>query len=168
MAMSVAELGALGEFVGSILVLGTLIYLAVQVRQAKSSILSANAVNITQVFNPINLALAENAELFDLFYRGCNEPGSLTEQEEARLHFLLRAFNNNFYSLHQCSQKGTVPEETWESLSRNYAELLSTPCGSNLIESLRFASPEWSSVMEELARSTGGPMKWTAEGFQRA
>jgi hypothetical protein len=31
--MSIMELGALGEFVGSILVLGTLVYLAVQVRQ---------------------------------------------------------------------------------------------------------------------------------------
>ena len=31
--MSIMELGALGEFVGSILVLGTLVYLALQVRQ---------------------------------------------------------------------------------------------------------------------------------------
>ena len=48
--MSIMELGALGEFVGSILVLATLIYLVIQVRQNTKGINSASYVNAAQLF----------------------------------------------------------------------------------------------------------------------
>jgi len=166
--MSITELGALGEFIGSVLVLGTLIYLVVQVRQARDSINSANAVNLTQMFNPVNLTVVQDDEMFNLFYRGCNDPKSLTELEASRFHLILRAYNNNFWSVRQCALQGTVPEETWDMLSRNYAELLATPGGRTLIPSLAFADPDWSRLLESLAESTDGEMRWTAEGYQRA
>ena len=166
--MSIMELGALGEFIGSILVLGTLIYLVIQVRQARSSVNSANVVNLTQMFNPVNLAVAEDGEMSDLFYRGCNEPQSLSELEASRFHMILRAYNNNFWSVHQCSLNGTVPKKTWDMLSRNYAELLATPGGRSLIRSVAFVDPDWSRLLESLAESTGGEMRWTADGFQFA
>ena len=46
--MSIIELGALGEFVGSILVLGTLIYLVVQVQQTKRGIDASNLASVVK------------------------------------------------------------------------------------------------------------------------
>ena len=54
MSLTIAELGALGEFIGSILVFATLIYLVIQVRQNTKGINSASYVNAAQLFNQVN------------------------------------------------------------------------------------------------------------------
>ena len=165
--MSIMELGALGEFAGSILVLGTLVYLIVQIGQTRRSINASNFVSATLMFNPVNLAAVGDEDLFRLFMTGCNEPESLTDVEASRYHLLLRAYNNNFMSLHWMYEDGSFPAEMWEMYERNYAELLATPGGAPLIDSVRFAAPVWAARMAELQDSIGGTMHFTREGFQR-
>ena len=164
--MSIAELGALGEFIGSILVLGTLVYLVLQVRQTSRGINASNFVNATHMFNPVNLAIVEDAELFDLWLRGCNEPDTLSDVEAARFHLLLRSINNNFLALWLAYQDGTFPESSWRIYERNFGELLATPGGGALIESVRFATPEMAEAMELWREAAGGKMNWTRSGYQ--
>ncbi len=164
--MSIMELGALGEFVGSILVLGTLIYLVVQVQQARRGINASNFVNATHMFNPVLLGIVSDAELFDLWLRGCNDPESLTDTQGARYHLLLRAINNNFLALHAAYEDGTFPEANWQIYERNFGELLATPGGNSLIKSIRFAAPELADHMERWRDAVGGEMHWTREGYQ--
>ena len=164
--MTITELGALGEFIGSVLVLGTLVYLVVQVRQTKRGITASNFVDATQMFNPVNVATVGDSELFDLWLRGCNEPETLSDAEGARYHLLLRAVSNNFMTLWMVYQDGTFPEPSWKMYERNFGELLATPGGSKLIDSVRFAAPEFSELMEQWRDAAGGQMHWTREGFQ--
>ncbi len=166
--MSIIELGALGEFIGSVLVLGTLVYLIVQVRQTRLSINSANVVNATQMFNPVNLAALSDPDFFSIFLRGMNEPELLSEEEASRFHLLLRAYNNNYHSLHTMDGKGALPAGFWKIYERNYAEILSTPGGSRLIKSLEFAAPEWAKRLAELRDLIGAPMAFTKDGYQLA
>jgi len=44
--MSITELGALGEFVGSLAVLATLVYLAIQVRQSKAMLMENRKISL--------------------------------------------------------------------------------------------------------------------------
>jgi len=164
--MTLSDLGALGEFVGSILVLGTLIYLVIQVRQTSRGINASNFVNATHMFNPVNIATVSDGELFELWMRGCNEPETLSDVEGARYHLLLRAVNNNFLALWMAHQDGTFPKSSWKIYERNLGELLATPGGGMLIESIRFASPEMSELMQQWRDAAGGRMNFTRRGFE--
>ncbi len=48
--MTIAELGAIGEFVGSIAVLMTLVYLAIQIRQSKKLLEENQRIALSQTF----------------------------------------------------------------------------------------------------------------------
>ncbi len=50
--MTIFELGALGEFVGSIAVVGTLIYLAIQIRANTHAVHSAAAQSVHETLPP--------------------------------------------------------------------------------------------------------------------
>jgi len=70
--MSAAQLlGNLGEFLGSVVVIGTLIYLAIQINTAKSEI-DANSFNTTNS-NAISVetAFLANAEIWSKAITGC-------------------------------------------------------------------------------------------------
>ena len=164
--MSIMELGALGEFVGSFLVLATLIYLVIQVHQTRRGINSSNFVNATHMFNHTNIAMVSDVELIDLWIRGCNEPETLGEVEAARYQLLLRAINNNFFALHGAYQEGSFPEQKWKVYERNFGELLATRGGISLIRSFEFAAPDFAVQMRQWRDAVGGETRWTREGFQ--
>lgn len=159
-------LGNLGEFVGSVLVFVTLIFLIVQVRETRRGINASNFINATHMFNPVNIAIFSDGELFELWMRGCNEPESLTEFEAARFHLTLRAYMNNFISLYRVYRDGTFPEGAWKDFERNFAEVLATPGGESLIESVKFMNPDFAELMEVWREAAGGTMNWTNLGYQ--
>ena len=61
--MSIMELGALGEFIGSILVLGTLVYLSMQVRQGNAHSRFTTTHAIAGAGHAAWLAVAQSPEL---------------------------------------------------------------------------------------------------------
>ncbi len=76
------------------------------------------------MFNPVLMGTVGDAELFDLWLRGCNEPESLSDTEATRYHLLLRAFSNSFGALYSAHQDGTFPEANWQGYERNFGEFL--------------------------------------------
>ncbi|MCZ6460042.1 MAG: hypothetical protein O6766_11860, partial [Gammaproteobacteria bacterium] len=65
--MSITELGALGEFLGSIGVLLTMVYLAVQIRQNTSTIRMNAEQEKSKWWNSFNQELALDGELIEIF-----------------------------------------------------------------------------------------------------
>ena len=87
MQWSIQDLGAIGEFVGAFAVVGTLIYLTLQVRQStvQARLTSIQAVNASNdsAFNPIYIP--ENTRIWTV---GLENPDAL-EQGEWRIFGLL-------------------------------------------------------------------------------
>lgn len=90
-------LGNLGDFVGGIAVVATLIYLAVQVRQntiqLRKSIESARieARDATlESFSRFRSQIIGNPDVAALYYRGGQDPESLTPEERLRFGMLLQ------------------------------------------------------------------------------
>ena len=96
-------LGNYGEFVGAIAVVGTLVYLAVQVRHSKDA-LDANTrelehnrrltsaevfENITERFGATQMQTAQNKETASIFLRGNRNPADLDDVEEHIYHQLV-------------------------------------------------------------------------------
>lgn len=125
--MSIAELGALGEFIGSLVVLITLVYLAVQVRQTKLSVQSASHAQGAASMNQINIGIASDADFAQVVNRGLVDADSLDTIEWTRFGFFLTAMFHVFQQHFLDAGKGLGDPRVWQGEERAMQELLSVP-----------------------------------------
>ncbi len=85
--MTIQDLGAIGEFLGFVAVLGTLVYLSLQIRQARIASERALTGAVGEAHARWRSALYENPQLATLLARA-NAGESLTEGEEIQLRHL--------------------------------------------------------------------------------
>ncbi len=83
--MSIQDWGAVGEIVGAIAVVVTLLYLTTQIRQNTRSLRNAASSSINDALLQLNSRWAENPDgLVEIWVRGCADLGSLTPVERER------------------------------------------------------------------------------------
>lgn len=114
--MTLEDLGNVGDFIGGLAVIATLLYLAVQIRQ-NTRILRTSA---EQTADPIAAIanIAQSPQNAAVYHRGIADPGDLSEEERTHFYLLMAS---NFYVLHQgyrAYQLGTQTRDTWQWQSR--------------------------------------------------
>ncbi len=97
--MTIAELGSLGEFIGSIGVVATLVYLAIQVRQNSSVLEETHRALLAEAVREINLAssqwhmeIAKSSELKRIFLKS-QRPDMHAYTEEEWYEFRMLALS---------------------------------------------------------------------------
>ena len=125
--MSIMELGALGEFFGSIFVLVTLIYLAIQIRQTKQSVQSSSHAHGAAAMNQINLHVASDPDLAEIVMRGLSDIESLKPIEWTRFGFYLTSMFHVFQQHYLDAAKGLGDPSLWAGEERAMHELLALP-----------------------------------------
>ncbi len=112
--MNLMELGALGELVGGIAVIGSLVYLGLQVRQSNSLAVSRAHEEATRASSELAYRFTDPASV-DLFVRANRDWSSLGPEEVLRLRALIQAGMNYFETLYYANERGEVHGEVWES-----------------------------------------------------
>ena len=113
--MDIMELGAIGELVGGVAVVVTLVYLAIQVRQNTSAI---QATTLYQAVDPMwdaALIPAQDPQFSDVLLRGLGDPRSLAPPER---HQFIQWSNNILYAyenLFRLYEGGQVGDEAWSN-----------------------------------------------------
>ncbi len=109
--MSIMELGALGEFVGSILVLGTLVYLSIQVRQGNAHARFTTSHAIVGAAHTAWLAVAHSPELAMVMSKlKTGEP--LVEQESAQAWSFATTLMLFYINAQTAIHEGLIPPES--------------------------------------------------------
>ncbi|MBT6443350.1 MAG: hypothetical protein HOK61_13055 [Alphaproteobacteria bacterium] len=125
--MSVVHITAFAEIFGAVAVLVTLIYLARQIKQNTEEIRSSNYHGITDSFNNLSQALAENAELAKVFRNGNENFDNLSDDEKTQFHFLMHATLRVMDVLHYQSRHGTGDQTLWDFEKHSIDAIFSTP-----------------------------------------
>jgi len=116
--MTLEALGNLGEFVGSIAVLVSLIYLGIQVKKSTETERTSTYQSIVSDFGRMNQSLASDPELLFLYVKALEEYESLTPPEKARVsqvfYMTFRYFENMYYQ----HRKGYLEAEVWVGWKR--------------------------------------------------
>ncbi len=86
--MTIQELGLIGELIGALETIGTLIYLGIQIRSNTRMIQSQSQRESQSTNAAYAMALAENSQLVDVFQRGLASFESLTESERIQFTFV--------------------------------------------------------------------------------
>jgi len=128
--MEIQTLGAIGEFVSSLVVVVTLIYLAIQLRQTKLTVQSSSWQNGVNSIIDGNFRLAEDEQLLEIFQRGMADPDALSSAEQLRLALVLASFLHIFHKWYLDNEKGLVDEHAWRGEKASMVGLLSTPGGT--------------------------------------
>jgi len=113
--MSISDLGSLGEFIASITVLVTLIYVAVQIRQNTNATRAVSHHAITDSLNQINLSLAKDEVLAQLWLSGFNDRSSLSALHREQFDALLRSYMHACDTMYYQAQVGAGDHGLWKA-----------------------------------------------------
>jgi hypothetical protein len=127
--MSLDELASLGEFIGGIGVLVTLVFVAVQLRQNTRAIQRSNA---REAGNALVATMHANNTpvLTDIFVRGSQDLASLSPTERVQFDNIIFTWLHGFEQEHFASRESPYLEELLAPKRRVIAANLSTPGGS--------------------------------------
>jgi hypothetical protein len=114
-------LGAIGEIVGAVAVVITLIYLAVQTRQSTEAVRHAFSRGVMEDANAWRFRIVENPDVSELFREGLRDPESLDANDKYRFRMLLDALV--FHWQHAFESGVHIPET-------NITRVLGQPGGS--------------------------------------
>jgi hypothetical protein len=109
--VTIEQLGSIGEVVGALATVATLLYLAVQIRQNTITVRSAATSSYVQGINTVSNLLASHPELCDLYFKGLEDPSSLTDSEKRRFVIVLGTFVMHLEQADQMESAGTLPPD---------------------------------------------------------
>ena len=125
--MSLQDLGAVGELIGGISVVISLVYLAVQIRQNTQTVRASAYQSILAAAVQARLTVAQDPVLCRRMLDGLHESEKLTDDEKAQLRqtisAMLRLFENVFFQY----RRSMVEEAIWESWRLTTIAMFSRP-----------------------------------------
>jgi len=117
-------IGAIGELVGAMAVVGTLAYLALQIRQANIDSQSSALHQFMDTQTSANLGIVDNADVAELIDKANKDFSSLSDAEIIRLQFVFyNHFNQWLYAL-KTRDKALIDKDTWDGILRGYSLLI--------------------------------------------
>jgi len=87
--MNWEAIGAVGEIVGALAVLVTLVYLAMQIRQNTKSVQAAAVDSANSQVSRIREVIFADADVANMYRRGNEDPASLSEDDTIRYRLLI-------------------------------------------------------------------------------
>ena len=127
--MDFTQLANLGEFIGGIAVVVTLIYLALELHRSRSGSQAASVDALAAGLNAFNSNFYNNAELCDIFMRGNNNPEDLDPVERTRYLAVVQHLVNHFMTIKRSRDRGVLPDEEWLAYGVGCANFLDSPGG---------------------------------------
>ena len=130
-------LGAIGELIAAVGVIGSLLYLAVQVRANTKTVRASTYHGMVDMAQGFSLLLGSDAGTASTFTKGLADPDNLTPAEMAQftylLHALIRQLENGHYQVNQ----GTMDLELWEGWTETMRSIVGSPGGLRMWPTVR-------------------------------
>ena len=122
-------LGNIGDFVGGIAVIVTLIYLAVQVRQNTRSTRLASMQSAMLAAQNIGMLPAQDRDLARVVRVGLATPDELDDDELQQFRYFLMSMLRVHEDMFVQHRAGVVDDETWMARSSSLRTIFSMPGG---------------------------------------
>ena len=111
--MSIEDLGNLGELLGSIALLISLIYVAIEIRKNTETARTSTYQSVVSDFGSLNHTIVSTPGLSSLLVRAQEDFESLNEDEKAQISQLFFACYHNFENMYYQARKGYLEDDVW-------------------------------------------------------
>lgn len=140
--MNWEAIGAIGEIIGALAVIGSLLYLASQIKVAAKIATSQSQRETYEEFNNIVARTWASPESSDIMLRGLKDLQSLSVAERGTFHGFLGQLLNHYFMVQRMHQAGFVDEDLMETFSLNIVSLLRAPGAHTVWETWANMYPE--------------------------
>ena len=113
MGLSLEQASNLAELVGVALVIVSIIYLTIQVRQNTKAMRIQTVHDLSAMYIEAQSSIAQNGELMALVQRGQFNYGALDAEEQGRFGIQVAALLRMFSDLHYQHLQGTLDYDEW-------------------------------------------------------
>lgn len=141
--MTISELGSLGEFISSIVVVITVIYLAVQMRQNTKAQTIATFESAMAGFNEVNYFAFSDKQRTSTLLTGLRNPETLDEVDHAIYVGIVRCYSNHVYKLFRLYERGVFPKYEWLNAAKEYKQFMATSGGQQFREANHYFDDLW-------------------------
>jgi len=125
--MTLQDLANLGQFVGGLVVIVSLVYLAVQVRQNTQSLRTENYARALDRLASMQARLSGDPAVSTMLARAAADPANVSPAERLQITWwCYECFGAFEFMFHQ-AQAGAMPDEVWQRWSATVAFWLSFP-----------------------------------------
>ncbi len=125
--MDLQSLANIGEFIGAIVVVLSLFYLASQVRQSTEAQRTENYAHALERLATFQSTLSQNNEISLIFSKGVVDASKLMPQEKVRFTWSLYEAFGAFEFMFHASRTDSIVEEVWSRWSVAVAWWLTFP-----------------------------------------
>lgn len=156
--MDLALWASISQVVAALGVVVSLVYLAVQVRQAQRVARSENVREVQAGFVRIQEMLAQDAELARIYRLGCQDPARLDTIERQRFEHLMSLYFIHFIGCHTAHEDGLLDTALYEPWRHGVAAHLQTTGGREWWTAIRdHLKPDAVQAVEALEGRVGPP-----------
>ena len=135
--MTLDDLGSLGEALGGVAVIFSLLYLIIEVRRNTRATRSGSAWNSTVALAELCEIIGNNPQLSELCIRSLDEsvrPDDLTSEEFAQIFFIARSVLYKYEAQWYLWCEGSLSEEMWQNRRRWAKSWVSLPVPARVWE----------------------------------
>jgi hypothetical protein len=118
-------IGAVGEIIGALAVVFSIVYLAIQIRQNAKSLQSTVEQSISNQFSSIT-ANASMSNIPGLLIRASKDPSELTDEEIGQVTMYTSALLRTFEHAHYQYRLGNLSRETWDAFEPSMVAVMSS------------------------------------------
>jgi hypothetical protein len=152
--MTISELGDLGDFLGGIGVIVTLVYLAIQIRRNTQAVRSASLDSVTSSHMEFHRAVWGDPELNEIWFDGRIGKRELSEAESRRFAFMVTTCARHWESAYQKARGGTLESTAWASIHEELVLVFADPGTQSYWKWIRgMFSPDFVQFAESSIRS---------------
>ena len=145
-------IGAIGEIVGALAVVITLIYLAAQMKMNTTAVNRSASQAVLSGRGEAARFLANDADISDIFWKAGSDPDSLTEREWQRFILIANAAIRPIELAYLDRIAGRLSDEMWEGQENTIAYWFSQPGFQRwLTEYGHTLNPKCRAYIEEVA-----------------
>jgi hypothetical protein len=125
--MSNLDWRTIGEVIGAVGVILTLIYLAAQVRQNTRQMRSEGHQAITDSYSETLGQLLADPDLFETVIRGCQDWNSITPFQQSQCHIFYHQHLMHFRVAFQLHEKGSIDDDVYRSIEDVQVRFMANP-----------------------------------------
>ena len=112
-------IGAIGEIIGAVAVVATLLYLSAQIRQSNRATKSASIQEAATAMNELNGWVVGDESLARIYRVGLANYADLNEDEAVRFSLLMLSAFHVFETIFLQNRVGTIESSVWDAETRS-------------------------------------------------
>lgn len=127
--MSLESIYFLSQISAAAAVVGSLLYLAVQVRNSNAQGRAAARYAFVQAMGEVNLAIAQEKETASVFRRGLESSDALDDDERMQLWMIVGQYANTWSVMYELHEDGMLPDKQWWAVRKDMLSVLTSQGG---------------------------------------